>query len=264
MLTLIFFFIIGACLGSFLNVCIYRLPLHKSLLNPPSHCAACGAPIPWRNNIPILSWSLLRGKAACCGTKIDARYFWIELATALGVTAIWMQYSPKLAIIYTVFFCGLIVAAFIDVDHLIIPDEISLGGCLAGLLCSLLVPELHQANAVWPSVWKSFIGLMFGGFLLLSVAIMGAVIFRKEAMGVGDIKLMAAMGAFLGWTAPIFILVVASFIGAFLGIFILIRKKKMFGVRMPFGPYLALGGIIWLFGGNLWMARYMEIFWKSF
>lgn len=98
--------------------------------------------------------------------------------------------------------------------------------------------------------------------MLLIIAILGAVIFRKEAMGMGDIKLIAAMGSFLGWTAPIFILVVASFIGSFLGILILAKKKKMFGVRMPFGPYLVLGAIIWLFGGNIWMARYMEIFWR--
>ncbi|MFZ5806027.1 MAG: prepilin peptidase [Verrucomicrobiota bacterium] len=253
-------FCVGACLGSFVNVCIYRMPLNRSILYPRSHCAACGAPIPWKYNIPIFSWFWLRGRAACCGTRMDAQYVIVEGLVALGVMGIWLMYPLALALIYTLFFCGLVTASFVDMDHFIIPDEISLGGCLAGLALSLAAPELHGVAKRWDAVWNSFLGIMFGGGLLLVIAILGALLLRKEAMGMGDIKLMAMMGAFLGWQAPIFIVIVSSVMGAACGIFILMRKQKMFGVRMPYGPYLALAGILWVFGGREWWMRYIEIF----
>ena len=248
---------LGACAGSFLNVCIYRMPLNKSVVFPGSHCAACGCPIPWYYNIPIISWFVLKGKATCCGSRIDARYALVEALTALGFFLLWMKYPPILVAVYAFFFCGLVIATFVDLDHFIIPDEISLGGCVFGIVLSALVPELHHTASIWTSVKASVIGFLVGGVGLFAIAIGGMLILRKEAMGMGDVKLMAAMGAFLGWQAPLFILPVASCIGSVCGIAILLRKGKMLGVRIPFGPYLALAAMIWIFGGNVWMEHYL-------
>jgi leader peptidase (prepilin peptidase)/N-methyltransferase len=254
----IIIFVLGACIGSFLNVCIYRMPLGRSVVKPRSHCAACGVSIPWMHNIPILSWFILRGKAACCGTPIDARYPLVEALTALGFLGLWVVYPLSTASVYMLFLSGLIVATFIDIDHFIIPDEISLGGCLVGLLLSALIPSIHGAMTWWGGLKQGLLGLLIGGGLLLGIAVFGAICLRKEALGMGDIKLMAAMGAFLGWEAPLFILGAASVIGSFFGIFILFQKGKMWGVRIPFGPYLTVAAIVWLFGGKIWMHEYMQ------
>lgn len=251
-------FVLGASIGSFLNVCIYRMPLDRSVVHPGSHCAACGSPIPWRHNIPILSWLLLRGRAACCGTRIDARYALVELLTGVMITALWHQYNPAYAVVWSVVVCGLIVASFIDFDHFIIPDEISLGGALLGVVLSTAMPELHGKATHWGGFLSSVIGLIVGGGGLMMVAIAGLIILRKEAMGMGDVKLMAAFGAFYGWTAPPFILAVASLVGSVAGMMILMQQKRMWGVRMPFGPYLALAGVYWLFGGREWMIEYLR------
>ncbi|MFH1067515.1 MAG: prepilin peptidase [bacterium] len=256
---------LGACLGSFLNVCIYRLPLHRSLLQPGSHCAACGAPIRWYHNIPIVSWLWLKGRAACCGTRIDARYMWVEAGTAVGVAGLWALYPSAVAVVYTLFFCGLIVTALIDLDHFIVPDEFSLGGIPVGLVLSFFVPQLHGTLSSWEAVMRSGLGIAVGGGGLFLIAIIGTLVLKKEAMGLGDVKLMAAMGAFLGWQAVVFTVVVASFIGTAVGIVLLVKRRKVLGVRMPFGPSLALAAAIWLFFGGRWWAEHGQAFrlWPS-
>jgi len=133
-------FVVGACVGSFLNVCVYRIPLNRSVVHPGSHCAACGAPIPWYFNIPIVSWLVLRGRAACCGTKIDARYWLVELAVAVLFMALWLRYPPIEAVIYAIMMSGLTAACLIDLDHYIIPDRFTLGGCVAGFLACAIHP----------------------------------------------------------------------------------------------------------------------------
>lgn len=259
--------LLGACIGSFLNVCIYRLPLGRSISYPPSSCAGCGKRIKWKHNIPILSWLLLRRRAACCKCKIDIRYPIVEALTAFGLVAIWFIYgsiSWQLAVIYSIFFCGLMVGSCIDLDYLILPDEITLGGCALGLILSALVPELHDASNWREGLLQSLIGMLSGALLLWSVAYIGKLIFRKEAMGMGDIKLMAAFGAFLGWKATLFILVTASFIGTFGGLITLIHRRKKWGVEIPFGPYLAAAAMIWILGGKAWMQAYIQFYFQNF
>jgi leader peptidase (prepilin peptidase) / N-methyltransferase len=250
----------GACFGSFLNVCIYRMPLGKSVIFPSSRCAACGSPLPWQVNLPILSWFLLRGRTACCDTPLHFRYPLVEIITAALSLWIWNLYPPALALSYLVFTYGLIVATFIDIDHFIIPDEISLGGCVLALLLSLLIPELHHTPEHLHGLLRSFIGLLFGGGLLLAIALLGSWLLRKEAMGMGDVKLMATMGAFLGWKAPLFIIALSSLLGSIIGISLMIRKQKRWGLKMPFGPFLALAALIWVLGGHHWMERYLAVF----
>ncbi len=209
-----FFFVVGACLGSFLNVCIYRIPLGISVVTPHSSCAACGAPIPPRWNIPIVSWLWLRGRSGCCGTPIDARYFWIELGSGCLLAALFFFFRWPAATIYAVLFYGLTVASMIDIDHFLIPDRLSLGGIGAGLLASALWPPLHGKATAWTGFNEGLWGAFVGGFLLWVVVVIGSKLLQKEAMGLGDVKLLAAMGAFLGWEAVFFIVSVSSVIGS--------------------------------------------------
>lgn len=253
-------FVFGACVGSFLNVCIYRIPLDRSVVTPGSHCASCGTPLRWYQNIPILSWFLLKGKCKRCGIRIDWRYPLVEGITAVLFLALWLRYPPMQALVFAVLVAGLIVGTFIDIDHFILPDRVTLGGCVVGVVLSVLVPELHGVSDRLAALWASLIGLAFGGGMLLAVAVGGSLIFRKEAMGFGDVKLMAAFGAFFGWEAPLFILVVASMIGSIYGIGIMFLRNKTWGTPIPFGPFLVLGAIIWLFGGNLQVHAYFARF----
>ncbi|NJK92877.1 MAG: prepilin peptidase [Blastochloris sp.] len=255
-------FLFGACLGSFLNVCIYRMPLNRSVVAPRSRCAACGIPLPWQHNLPIPAWFLLRGRCSCQLTKLSFRYPLVEALTALLTVWIWNSHSPALALVYIVFSYALIVATFIDIDHFIIPDEISLGGCLAGLLASFLLPELQGTQFHFQALLNSLLGLLFGGGLLLGIAVIGTFLLRKDAMGMGDVKLIAAMGAFFGWQAPLFIIAVSSVAGSVIGIGMMIQQQKRlgFGLKMPFGPFLALAAILWMLGGKLWMENYLAIF----
>lgn len=253
-------FFVGACVGSFLNVCIYRLPLGRSVIHPRSHCCGCGTAIPWKHNLPIISWFWLRGRAACCGVRLDFRYPLVEILTALLFTILWQIWNPVMASIFSLAVAGLIVATFVDLDHFIIPDEISLGGIIAGLLLSTIFPELHGAEGWWGGLKASLIGASVGGLGLACIAFAGSVIFRKEAMGMGDIKLLAAMGAFLGWAAIPFIVGVSSILGALIGGFLLLQKNRIWGVKLPFGPFLALAALIWILGGHSWMRSYLSMF----
>ena len=247
-----FAFIVGACIGSFLNVCVYRIPLNRSIVHPPSHCAACGAPIAWYNNLPILSWPLLGGRAACCGTRIDMRYWLVEIGTAFLFLAIWLRYGeadPIAAVIYAIMVSGLIIACLIDLDHYIIPDRFSLGGCVAGFIACAIHPSLlGQTTALGGFSW-SLAGAIVGALTLLAVAWVGTWLFKKEAMGMGDVKLLGAMCAFFGGTSIVWILPLSSFIGAILGVVLIVWQRGAWGTRIPYGPFLGLAAILWLFGG---------------
>lgn len=253
-------FCIGASIGSFLNVVIYRLPLGKSIVYPPSHCAVCGRNIPPKYNIPILSWFILRGRAACCGSDIEARYPTVEALVAVAFVALWYLYPPVIAAVYALVFSGLVVASCVDFDLFIIPDEISLGGCLAGLVISYAIPEIqvHWPGTHLEGLKMSAVGLVVGGFLLMAIRVFGALIFGKEAMGMGDVKLLAAIGAFLGWKSVLFTIAASSFIGSFIGIAGLIGKSRVWGVRIPYGPYLAIAAALWMLGGKAWTADYFR------
>jgi leader peptidase (prepilin peptidase)/N-methyltransferase len=259
-------FFIGACIGSFLNVCVYRIPLNRSVVHPGSHCSACGAPIPWYNNLPILIWWVLRGRAACCGTKIDARYWIVEAGMALLFLAIWMRYSSTdivATFIYAIFVSGLAAACLIDLDHYIIPDRFSLGGCVAGFIACAIHPSLMgQTTALHGFSW-SLASAILGALTLLGVAWLGTLLFRKEAMGMGDVKLLAAMCAFLGSMSITWILPLSSLIGSVLGIALIFYQRGAWGTRIPYGPFLGLAAVLWLFGGADLTQAYWHHVWGA-
>ena len=212
-------FVLGACVGSFLNVCIYRIPAEKSVVFPGSACA-CGRPIAWYDNIPILSWLILRGRARCCGRPFSIRYPTVELVTGLLFLTCWMQYAPAKAVVGMVFVSIMLCAAVIDLDHMYIPDRFAIGGAVVGVVLSALVPALHDqaVTAYWPvnsmrGVIESLTGLFIGSALVLWIRELAEVILRKEAMGFGDVKFLGAIGAFCGWQGGVF----AIFGGAVIG-----------------------------------------------
>lgn len=224
-------FVLGACVGSFLNVCIYRIPAEKSVVFPGSTCA-CGKPIAWHDNIPILSWLILRGRARCCGRPFSVRYPAVELLTALLFLASWMHHPPAKAVVGMVFISIMVCATFIDFDHMIIPDRFAIGGAVVGVLLSGLVPALHD-QAVTPywainatrAVIEAVIGMFIGSALVLWIAEIAEVVLRKEAMGFGDVKFLGAIGAFCGWQGGVFAVFGGAVLGtiAFAGILIVER-----------------------------------------
>jgi len=343
------FFLLGSIVGSFLNVCIYRLPLGQSVVSPPSHCPHCNYSIPWYLNVPLVTWLYLRGKCKNCGAPISIRYFLVELLSAITFLGCWLAFgtqSATLALTYAFFLAGLIVATFIDFEHFIIPDEITIGGMIAGFVCSLLVPALHQKSSRLGGMTESFLGLVAGAgviyFILrmgkllfgrqklalpadtkivfgetavrlpdrdipyedlfyrpsdvialrartvelvdrcykdvlvrltpasLSIggekldpekvphleAVSGEIVLPREAMGLGDVKFMGAIGAFLGWQAVIFSLVVSSFIGAVVGVGLVASGKRALSSRLPYGPYIAMAAAVWIFAGRDLLAWY--------
>lgn len=248
-----FSFAIGACIGSFLNVCIYRIPLDVSVVKPASHCAACGTPIPWYYNLPIISWFVLGGRAACCGVKIDRRYWIVEACTALLFLAIFLKFNTSgvaVMLCYGLMSAGLIIASGIDMDHFIIPDRFTLGGCVAGMICSTVFPQLQGETTAFGGFTESLRGAFVAGLVLWGVAQIGSKVFKKEAMGMGDVKFIAGMGAFLGATSIVWIIPISAFLGSIFGIFLIFSKGGTWGTRMPYGPFLALAAILWLFGGS--------------
>ena len=337
------FFIFGSMIGSFLNVCIYRMPLGQSIVSPPSHCPHCNYSIPWFLNIPLLTWVYLGGKCRNCAAPISMRYFLVELLTAIAFCCCWIAFghaSAWLALIYCIFLAGLIVATFIDFEHFIIPDEITFGGIVVGFLCSFLFPPLHGQGSLLLGMKRSALGIAVGAGLIYGILRLGKLLFGRlrvrlpeggrivftetalqlpdqqipyeevfyrstdairfqasilelvdrcykdvrvrlspsqlqigeetlspetvphmeavssevvlprEAMGLGDVKFMAAIGAFLGWKAVIFSLMVSSMIGSFVGITSILLRKQAWSARLPYGPYIALAATIWVFWGH--------------
>lgn len=244
-------FVFGAIVGSFLNVCIHRMPREESIINPPSHCPHCGARILWRHNIPLVTWLALKGKARCCGASITPRYFIVELITAGLFLALWVKCGMTwVTPVYWVLVAGLIAATFIDFEHYIIPNEITYGGIVVGLLLSGLVPALQFTDNSGASLLRALAGAATGGLTLLAIAMAGEWFFKKEAMGMGDVKLLAGIGAFLGWKSALFIVFMSSMIGGVVGVALVIGSKKGWGSRLPYGPYIALAAVLWLFVGN--------------
>lgn len=250
----LFLFIFGAMVGSFLNVCIVRLPYEKSVVMPRSHCVACKKTISWYDNIPLLSYFILRGQCRHCGKKFSIRYFFVEVLTGVIFVIAYklFGFSP-LYWPYLVMTCGFIVATFVDFEHRIIPDEVSVGGMFVGFIFSLAIPQLHGVQSTGTfmphlvSFGYSFLGALVGGGLILMMGILGDFIFKKESMGGGDVKLLAMIGSFLGWKLAILTFFVAPFFGAFFGIIEKIRTKD---TTIAYGPFLVLGALISLFYGQ--------------
>lgn len=347
-------FFLGACIGSFLNVCIYRLPLNLSVNQPRrSFCPSCKTQIPWHQNLPLVSWLLLRGRCARCGARIAFRYFAVELLTALFFLIIWKSFPWQIAIVYWVFIALVIVATFIDFEHFIIPDEITIGGTVAGLFASIAIPQLMNTNHRLMAALTSVASAALGYALLWLVLEGGKIVFGKkrirlekptaftwtrhgddadfvvgdeknlwsdffarerdqlllhcssaktsdrqftdvilrfhynrvqagsetfeldqldeisgianeveiprEAMGRGDLKFLACIGAFLGWRAVLFAIFAGSLYGSAVGLVTLILGKRVWSLKLPFGPYLALGAITWMFCGDSIVRWYQTL-----
>ena len=225
--------VVGACVGSFLNVCVYRWPEGQSVVAPPSRCPACGTRIRWRDNIPVLGWILLRGRCRECGARISVQYPLIELVTA----SLWVAAAARHGLSWqtlasAVFFTLLLGIALTDARTYIIPDEFTLGGLVIGLALSLAPGGMEPLRAVF--------GAALGFGLLWVVAVLGEAVFRKPAMGGGDIKMMAMVGAFLG---PLGVLLTV-FLGALFGSLIFGPISLKTGKLVPFGIFLALGAAI--------------------
>ena len=273
-------FIFGAVVGSFLNVCIYRIPSNQSVVKPPSTCA-CGVRIPWYHNIPILSWFILRGKAACCGQAFSPRYALLELLTGVLFVACWLRFAPSVALVGMLFVCLMMVGTFVDLDHMIIPDRVSIGGMILGVGLSFCIPDLHgMGAATLEGYLKSgvigIMGAIVGAGLVYWIAILGELILGKPAMGEGDVKFLGCIGAFCGWEGALF----GMFGGAVLGCLILLplillgrifgwqqavpdeanatEEQVAFGTQVPFGPMLALAGLIYFFGFSAYVDAYLK------
>lgn len=247
-----YIFFIGMCIGSFLNVCIYRLPAGKSIVRPASACPVCGNPIRWYDNIPLISYVILRGRCRGCSTPISLRYPIIELLCGLFAMASAMQYGINMpALIYFILIAALLVITFIDIDHRIIPDVISLPGIPLGFLCSFILPQLKWSD--------SLIGIAAGGGSLLTIALGYQLITGKDGMGVGDIKLLAMIGAFLGWKGVFFTIMASSLIGTAVGMVVMLRSGKGMKMAVPFGPFLSMGAILYVFFGPRLIDWYFNL-----
>ncbi len=349
-----FAFVLGAAVGSFLNVCIYRWPVDLSINRPRrSFCPNCKQPIPWHQNLPLISWLALGGRCANCGAKISFRYFAVELVTALLFLAIWESFPWQVAIAYWVFVSFLIIGTFIDFEHFIIPDRVTIGGIIAGAISSVAVPALMQTDSRLAAGVRSLLAAALGYVILLIVLEAGKIAFGRkrirfdaptlftwtkrgddadfvvgpeqslwsdyfarekdrlllqcdevridhhtygnvtldfrydgvtaeghvmrlddvtqisgvarelviprEAMGRGDLKFLAAIGAFLGWRAVLFSLFAGSLLGSIVGLITLVVGKPVWSAKLPFGPYLAFGAVTWMFFGNMFLRWYVTL-----
>ncbi|OQX92361.1 MAG: hypothetical protein B6D58_03380 [candidate division Zixibacteria bacterium 4484_95] len=256
-ISFVFVFLVGLIVGSFVNVCIYRIPRKISIIKPRSRCPACQSPIKALDNIPLISFVILGGKCRNCGAKISWRYPLVELANGFlyvlafnlilhgrdnwGIFVVALYLSTVFLIIF-----------FIDLDFRIIPDSLTISGIIIGLAVSFL-PCMHLR-------WlDSFVGFFIGGALFLTIAEVGDRIFKKESMGGGDIKLAAMMGAFLGWKNILLVLVIASFLGVVFGVVLILSAKDKISARtIPFGPYLVIAGLIAFYWGEQIIRYYLE------
>jgi leader peptidase (prepilin peptidase)/N-methyltransferase len=354
------FFVFGCIVGSFLNVCIHRLPLGMSIVTPPSHCPHCKYSIPWWLNIPLVTWLALRGRCKNCGAPISPRYFVVELLTGIAFLACWLEFgdplhpypSMPLALVYAVLLAGLIVATFIDFEHFIIPDEITFGGVVAGLLASLWLPQLQNARTHGAGILWSAVGALAGAGIVYGFSRLGKLLFGRqrlkwpvlskfiftetslhlpdkeipyeeifyrksdtivlqahtaelidrgyedvtiklspgalsiggeklnpddvawleaesaeiilprEAMGLGDVKFMAAIGAFIGWPGVVFSLFASAMIGLAIYMPLILLKRREWSSRMPYGPCIAMAATLWILnvmGGQKVFLEFLQM-----
>jgi leader peptidase (prepilin peptidase)/N-methyltransferase len=361
-----FAFILGAAIGSFLNVCIYRLPRDLSVNRPRrSFCPNCRKEIRWNENLPLISWLMLRGRCSNCGAKIAFRYFGVELITALLFLAIWRSFPPQIAVAYWIFAALLIVATFVDLEHFIIPDQVTIGGTILGIIASFAVPQLMETDSRLAAIVRAALAAALGYVVLWIVLEGGKIAFGKkriqldaptpfvwtrrgddadfvvgeeqslwseyfarerdrlllhcneakinasapagdqanvasrelgeitlefhynrvnvggeelsldhldqitgvvreleiprEAMGRGDLKFLAAIGAFAGWRAVLFSIFAGSVLGSAVGLISLVVGKRVWSAKLPFGPYLAVGALIWMFFGDRFVRAYFNL-----
>lgn len=244
-------FLFGAIIGSFANVCILRIPAEKSIVSPGSRCPHCEQPVAWYDNVPLVSWLVLRGRCRHCAEPISFRYFVVELLTALAAVALYLRsgFGVEWVVLF-VLVAALIVITFIDLDHRIIPDVISLPGMVVGFALSLRGE---------PGAISSAIGILFGGGLLLAVAWGYQAATGREGMGGGDIKLLGMIGAFLGWKSVPFTMLLSSLTGSAVGLSLMWWTGSDTKYAIPFGPFLALGAILYIFFGEPLIGWYLGL-----
>ena len=348
------FFVLGCNVGSFLNVCIYRMPLDLSVIKPPSHCPKCKYQIPWYMNIPLLTWLVLRGKCANCKAGISVRYFLVEFLTGCIFFAVWLMFGNQemlatsifVSLVFCVFMAGLMAATFIDLEHFIIPDEITIGGIGVGFVLAALVPQIFETSSRPDAMKASVLGIVVGGGIVYAILRIGKLLFGRqeielpaetritftenaivlpdgetpyedifyrdsdaivvegtrlelpdrcysvasvslspkkltingdefdpekvgrmeittseltlprEAMGFGDVKFMAGIGAFIGWQGALFSLMFSSMLGATAGVLMILIGKREWSSRIPYGPYIAVAAAMWVFGGKEFVTRW--------
>jgi len=247
-----FAFVFGACIGSFLNVCIYRLPAGLSIVYPPSACPHCGNHIRFYDNLPLISYLLLGGKCRACGAAIAWRYPAVEFITGAAALAVFFKYNLTLAaLIYFTFIAALLAITFIDLDHQIIPDVISLPGIVFFFLVGRLIPG--------PSWIEALLGILVGGGSLLTIIIVYSWITGNEGMGGGDVKLLAMIGALLGWQGVLFTIFFSSVLGTLVGLPVAWRSGRKLKTKLPFGPFLSMGAVAYIFFGPPLIALYLGL-----
>jgi leader peptidase (prepilin peptidase) / N-methyltransferase len=247
-------FVLGACVGSFLNVVIHRLPRGESLVSPRSRCPSCETTIAWYDNLPILSWLLLRGRCRRCGTGISFRYPLVELLTGLVALALHARLGYSLEFLVAFYFaCTLLAIAYIDLDFQIIPDVLSLPGVVVGLAAA---PLLHPGSWL-DAIRAAALGALLGGGILFAVAWTYERATGREGMGGGDVKLLAMVGAFLGWQGVLLTLLLGSLVGSAIGVSIMIARGADAKLAIPFGPFLSIGAFVALFWGGAIVSWYL-------
>ena len=247
-----FIFIFGLCIGSFLNVCIYRLPAAQSIAHPRSKCPECSKLIAFYDNVPVLSFLWLKGHCRHCGVKIGLRYPTVELIAGIFALATFLRFGLNIeALIYFAFIACLLVVTFIDLDHRIIPDVITLPGIPICFAASFALPAMTYKAAL--------LGIVAGGGSLFLVAWVYSLITKKEGMGGGDIKLLAMMGALVGWKGVLFTIFISSLVGTLSGLAVMLHTRKGMKLAVPFGPFLAIGGITYIFIGPRLIHWYFNL-----
>ncbi len=272
-------FALGACIASFLNVCIWRLPREESVVRPASHCPNCNAPIRWYQNIPIVSWCCLRGRCANCHKPISPRYVIVELLGGVLFLLIYLQWAmpamlrrlpvlglvpigdPWLMAVEALVVAGLILASFIDLDHFYLPDRVTIGGMVLGVPLSFLVPEMQGEVDRLAALCWSLGGMAAGFFFLWGIGAVFSKLFRKEALGFGDVKLIGAIGAFFGPWAVLFTVILSSVVGSVAGLALVARGRAKLGgfTAVPYGPFLALGALAWMYWGPVLFNWYLKL-----
>lgn len=261
-----FFFIFGTVIGSFLNVCIARIPAGESLIYPPSHCPGCKSKIKPQHNIPLLSYFILKGKCADCSSRISIQYPIVELSSGLLTFFLFTRYGISLEFFgYLILTMSLIVITLIDLKYMIIPNIISIPGIALGLLFNLLRTDWQTLTQLIASInlynffriigeiplVNSVTGIIFGGGIFLLVAYLYKIIRKMDGLGMGDVKLLAMLGAFLGSGAVFFIIFVSSLLGTLVGVSYIVYKKGDMKYAIPYGPFLSLSAVIYIFTGGL-------------
>ena len=248
----IIIFAFGMCIGSFMNVCIYRLPIKKSIVLPGSFCPGCETPIRFYDNIPIFSYIWLRGRCRHCDARISIRYLSVEIMGGAFAMLSYLKFGISLeGLIYYAMVVSLLIVTYIDLDYQIIPDVITLPGIPIGFLVSLALPALNYK--------ESILGIVIGGGSLYLIAWSYHLLTKKEGMGGGDIKLLAMIGAVVGWKGVLFTIFVASLVGTVSGVLIMLRQKQGLKLAVPFGPFLSIGAISYIFFGSSLIPWYFSL-----